>query len=53
MSESMIEREMAATGLLFLRFLMGRGWRLVDEFGDGIEPDMLIAEAQRFGRGER
>ena len=50
---SFIAEEMTALGLLFLRFLLGRGWRLVDEFGDDIEPDMLVKESQRFGRGEK
>ena len=50
---SFIAEEMAATGLLFVVFLLGRGVRMVDEFGDDIEPDMLVKESQRFGRGEK
>ena len=50
---SFIAEEMTALGLLFMRFLLERGWRLVDDFGDLIEPDMLVKESQRFGRGEK
>ena len=50
---SFIAEEMTALGLLFVVFLLGRGVRMVDEFGDDIEPDMLVKESQRFGRGEK
>lgn len=51
--ESFIALDMAATGLLFLRFLEGRGMRICDEdSGEPISHSMLALEALRFARGE-
>lgn len=50
---SFIADDMAATGLLFVKFLQARGMALVDELGDPIPQRVLEREGQRFAMGER
>lgn len=52
--ESYIAQDMAATGLLFVGYLLSRGMAVVDqETNEPIQARVIEREASRFARGER